>query len=139
MEKRKILAGGGLVLNDEGELLMIFRRGKWDLPKGKLDEGETIEACAVREVKEETGLQHVERGEKIAISYHEYYDTYINEEVLKESHWFMMYARGQQELIPQAAEDISEIGWMKGEKLEACLQNSYDNVIEVIRKAGLSL
>ena len=53
---KKIIAAGGLVFNDKNELLMIFRRGKWDLPKGKLDEGEDIEDCAVREVKEETGL-----------------------------------------------------------------------------------
>ena len=52
----KIIAAGGLVTNENNELLMIFRRGKWDLPKGKLDKGETIEECAIREVEEETGI-----------------------------------------------------------------------------------
>lgn len=137
MEQRKILAGGGLVLNDTGELLMIFRRGKWDLPKGKLDEGETIEDCALREVKEETGLKDVERGELFAVSYHTYFDTYIQEEVVKESHWFRMRAKGQQQLVPQTEEDIQQIEWVNRQRLEQHLLNSYDNVIEVIRKAGL--
>ena len=76
MEKKIIKAGGGLVLNEKGELLMIYRRGKWDLPKGKLDEGETIEECAVREVMEETGVVNVERGELITIGHHEYFDRF---------------------------------------------------------------
>ena len=54
---KEIIAAGGLVFNEDGDLLMIFRRGRWDLPKGKLDDGEQIEDCAVREVKEETGLR----------------------------------------------------------------------------------
>ncbi|NCI50050.1 NUDIX domain-containing protein [Sediminibacterium roseum] len=137
MEKTKIIAGGGLVLNDAGALLMIFRRGKWDLPKGKLDAGETILACAVREVKEETGLKDVEHGELIGITYHEYFDPYLKEEVIKESHWYAMRARGEQQLLPQTEEDITEIKWVSGEELEACLENSYPNVVEIIKKADL--
>lgn len=137
MEKTKIIAGGGLVLNDAGALLMIFRRGKWDLPKGKLDAGETILACAVREVKEETGLKDVEHGERIGITYHEYFDPYLKEEVIKESHWYAMRARGEQQLLPQTEEDITEIKWVCGEELEACLENSYPNVVEIIKKADL--
>ncbi|MES2004871.1 MAG: NUDIX domain-containing protein [Bacteroidota bacterium] len=137
MTKTKIIAGGGLVLNDLGELLMIFRRGKWDLPKGKLDEGETIEECAVREVMEETGLHDVERGELISIGYHEYFDTWLKEEVIKETHWFAMRVRGTQMVTPQTEEDITEIKWVKDEALILCLQNSYDNVVDVIKKAEL--
>jgi 8-oxo-dGTP pyrophosphatase MutT (NUDIX family) len=137
MEKTKIIAGGGLVLNDEGGLLMIFRRGKWDLPKGKLDAGETIEQCAVREVKEETGLAAVEHGELIGITYHEYFDPYLKEEVVKESHWYAMRARGEQLLVPQTEEDITEIKWVDSVELENCLLNSYPNVVEIIRKAEL--
>ena len=57
-EKRRVIikAGGGLVKNEKGEVLFMFRKGKWDLPKGKLDPGETMDACAVREVMEETGV-----------------------------------------------------------------------------------
>lgn len=137
MEKTKIIAGGGLVLNDAGKLLMIFRRGKWDLPKGKLDEGETIAQCAVREVMEETGLRQVELGQLIDISYHAYFDPYLNQDVIKESHWYAMQAKGNQPLVPQTAEDIQAIEWVSGQKLEEYLQNSYDTVIAVIRKAGL--
>lgn len=131
-----IIAGGGLVLNDAGELLLIFRRGKWDLPKGKLDEGETIEACALREVREETGLTDLVLGQPLAVSYHAYFDRFLKEDVIKESHWFLMQASGEQPLTPQVEEDIQQIEWVKGERLETCLQNSYENVIEVIRKAG---
>lgn len=135
--KNKLIAGGGLVLNEKGELLMIYRRGKWDLPKGKLDEGETIEDCAVREVMEETGLTSVERGELLEISHHEYFDRHLQEEVIKETHWFAMKAKGEQELIPQTEEDITDIKWVTGAELEACLEDSYPNVVEVIRKADL--
>jgi 8-oxo-dGTP pyrophosphatase MutT (NUDIX family) len=137
MNKQKIIAGGGLVLNDTGGLLMIFRRGKWDLPKGKLDDGETIEACAVREVMEETGLLHVERGELIEITSHEYFDPHLKKDVVKETHWFAMRARGEQVLTPQTEEDITEIKWVSGEELETCLENSYDSVVDVITKADL--
>jgi 8-oxo-dGTP pyrophosphatase MutT (NUDIX family) len=137
MDKPKIIAGGGLVLNDRGELLMIFRRGKWDLPKGKLDKGETIEDCALREVREETGLVNIERGELIDIGYHEYFDQYIQADVIKETHWFAMRAYGEERLIPQTEEDITEIKWVDSDEMETCLQNSYPNVVDVIRKAEL--
>jgi 8-oxo-dGTP pyrophosphatase MutT (NUDIX family) len=137
MSKPKIIAAGGLVLNDRGELLMIFRRGKWDLPKGKLEEGETIEDCALREVMEETGLINIERGELIDIGYHEYFDPYVKADVIKETHWYAMRARGEEMLIPQTEEDITEIKWVSGDEMEACLQNSYPNVVDVIRKAEL--
>ena len=133
MEKKKLIAGGGLVQNDKGELLLIYRRGKWDLPKGKLDAGETIEDCAVREVMEETGLVAIVLGQLIEISYHEYFDPYLQEDVIKETHWFTMLANGQQLLTPQTEEDITAIKWVMGAELEACLLNSYANVVEVIK------
>ena len=136
MGKKRILAGGGLVQNEQGELLMIYRRGKWDLPKGKLDKGETIEACAVREVMEETGLANIAMGELIDTSYHEYFDPFLLEQVVKESHWFAMRAKGEQTLTPQTEEDITAIKWVSGAELEACLQDSYDTVVQVVRKAG---
>ena len=136
MEKRIIIAGGGLVTNNEGALLMIYRRGKWDLPKGKLDEGETIEACAVREVCEETGLPELTLGPLADISQHAYFDPFLQEEVIKETHWFLMTAMGNQLLVPQTSEDITDIDWVKGEKLATCLNNSYENVVLTITKAG---
>ncbi len=134
MEQRKIIAGGGLVLNEEGALLMIYRRGKWDLPKGKLDEGETIEACALREVKEETGLTDVIRETIIEVGYHQYYDVFLDEEVIKETHWYRMRAGSNQPLVPQTTEDITDIRWVKDAALEACLADSYPNIVTVVRK-----
>lgn len=134
MEKKTIIAGGGLVLNQEQELLMIFRRGKWDLPKGKLDPGETIEACAVREIKEETGLTEVVVSRKLSITHHTYFDTYLQEDVIKETHWFLMQAPGKQTLVPQTEEDITEIKWVGKRDREALLANSYDTIVDLIRK-----
>ena len=70
-----IKAGGGLVLNEHNEALLIFRKGKWDLPKGKLDSGESIAECAVREVKEETGLKDITLKEALTTTYHTYHDS----------------------------------------------------------------
>ena len=68
-----VLASGGLIRNEQNEILLIFRRGKWDLPKGKLDAGETLETCAVREVEEETGLRNIELQQPLTITYHTYH------------------------------------------------------------------
>jgi 8-oxo-dGTP pyrophosphatase MutT (NUDIX family) len=139
MDKPTIIAAGGLVLNEQGDLLMIFRRGKWDLPKGKLDKGESIEHCALREVMEETGLERVGLDRLISIGYHEYFDQYINADVIKETHWYLMKAPGNQQLVPQTEEDIVEIKWVKKAELTTYLENTYPNIIEVITKADLLL
>jgi 8-oxo-dGTP pyrophosphatase MutT (NUDIX family) len=131
---KKIIAAGGLVTNDKNELLMIFRRGKWDLPKGKLDEGETIEACAVREVQEETGIGNLEFGNLAGITYHEYFEKGNNENVIKETHWFAMRANGEATLVPQTNEDIEKIIWADEAALKECLKNTYRNIIEIIQR-----
>jgi 8-oxo-dGTP pyrophosphatase MutT (NUDIX family) len=131
---KKIIAAGGLVLNDDNELLMIFRRKKWDLPKGKLDEGESIEACALREVKEETGLQNLNPGKFINTTLHTYTDPFLNKEITKETHWFKMHAPSNQQLIPQSDEGIEKIEWVKNENLEEKLQNSYPNIIDIVKQ-----
>ncbi len=133
MEKKRIIAAGGLVLNEENKLLMIFRRGFWDLPKGKLDEGETIEACALREVEEETGVTNIELGNFITITSHEYFDTYLHEPVIKESHWYAMKVKGSPILIPQTEEDITDIEWVDTITREAYLLKSYPSIQEVTR------
>lgn len=133
MDKKRIIAAGGLVFNENNELLMILRRGYWDLPKGKLDKGETVEACAIREVEEETGLRNITMGKFITITLHEYFDTYLDEDVVKESHWYQMKVQGPQQLVPQTEEDIMMIKWIKRESLPEYLNNTYPNIIEVIR------
>ena len=130
----KIIAAGGLVINEKNELLMIFRRGKWDLPKGKLDKGESLEECAVREVEEETGLTNIQLGKKIGVTYHEYFDKYLKTDVIKQSHWFEMKVSGDQELVPQTEEDILEIIWADENEVKKYLGNSYPNIVEIIKK-----
>lgn len=134
--KKIIKAGGGLVRNGEGELLLIFRRGKWDLPKGKLDEGETIEACALREVEEETGVKHLALGELISVTWHEYFDKWLQEEVIKETHWFRMDVAGVPALVPQTEEDITAIEWTKKSDLPKRMEQSYITIIDVLEESG---
>ncbi len=131
---KKIIAAGGLIFNRKNELLMIYRRQKWDLPKGKLDEGESIEECALREVKEETGLKKVELKNFIGVTHHEYFNNYSNEEAIKETHWFKMYATSNQQLTPQREEGIEEVEWVDVKNLNEKLQNSYINIVEIIKK-----
>jgi 8-oxo-dGTP pyrophosphatase MutT (NUDIX family) len=126
-----IKAGGGVVKNENGEILMMSRRGKWDLPKGKLDEGETIEACAKREVEEETGLKNMEIIKPLGITYHTY--NQFGKHNLKESHWYEMKATGHEKLIPQTEEDITELIWVKKEDLKKYFSNTFPTIVEVLK------
>lgn len=132
MNKKKIIAAGGLVTNPKNEILFIFRRGKWDLPKGKLDEGENIEKCAIREVEEETGISNIRLGTLLKKTYHEYFDTWTKEEVLKETWWYSMKIENEQVLIPQIEEDIEKIEWVNPENLNQYLKNTFTTIVEVI-------
>ncbi len=127
-----IKAAGGLVKNKHEEILMIFRRGKWDLPKGKLDEGETIEQCAKREVEEETGLKNLEIINPLKITYHTYIQ--FGKHNLKETHWYLMKATGEEKFIPQTEEEISEIVWAKKEEIEKYLANTFPTIEMVLNE-----
>ena len=128
----KIIAAGGIVENENKEILLIFRRGKWDLPKGKLDEGETIEECAVREVEEETGLRSIQQGELIEVTLHNYLEK--GTEIEKETYWYAMKVEGEQNLVAQTEEDIEDIKWVKESELPLYLSNTYNNIIDIIEK-----
>ncbi|HEX4958072.1 MAG TPA: NUDIX domain-containing protein [Lacibacter sp.] len=125
-----VTAAGGVVENEKGEILLIFRKGKWDLPKGKLDKGETIEQCALREVMEETGITNVALQHALKITYHTYDE--FGKHILKDSHWFKMTVSGKQELTPQTEEDIHEIKWVKKNELNKYFENTYPSVKEVL-------
>jgi mutator protein MutT len=127
---KKIIAAGGLVRNENNELLMILRKGHWDLPKGKMDAGETPEQCAVREVEEETGLQNIQLGEFISSTLHRY--TENNEEIEKETFWYKMKVTGPQNLQPQAEENITDIHWVKNASLPEYLSQTYRNIRDII-------
>ena len=128
-----VKAGGGLVKNKEGRILLIFRRGKWDLPKGKLDDNESLLECAIREVKEETGLTQIEAGKEIDTTYHTY--TEFGKYILKECHWYRMRANSMEMLTPQAEEDITGIRWVKKEELKNYLDNTFPTIASILGKA----
>jgi len=128
-----IKAGGGLVQNEKGEVLFIFRRGKWDLPKGKLDDGETLEACAVREVCEETGLKDVRLESPLLVTWHTYDES--GKHILKETHWYRMSTRSDQPMLPQQEEQITELKWVDKKDVGLLLKNTFPSIVDVI-KAG---
>lgn len=129
-----IEAAGGLVLNSNKEILFIFRRGKWDLPKGKMDPGETPELCAEREIEEETGVNQLQLMKKIIDTYHIYEERGL--QILKKTYWYYFTTNFKGVPKPQIEEDISSISWIGKENLELPLSNTYDSIIDVIDKAA---
>lgn len=129
-----IEAAGGVVSNPDGGVLMIYRRGKWDLPKGKRDDGEGIEECAIREVMEETGLKELSLKDKICETYHVY--SQGGSELLKTTHWFNMTTKDAYELHPQKEENILEARWVTEKKLGNYVNHSYEAIKEILQEAG---
>ena len=128
MELPIIIAAGGLVRNSKDEILLIYRRGFWDLPKGKLDDGELIPECAIREVQEETGLKSIELGSFICTTTHAYYDKWLSKEVEKHTHWYAMQSLANETLVPQTEEDIEKIEWVPMEQLPQYLLKTYPTI-----------
>jgi 8-oxo-dGTP pyrophosphatase MutT (NUDIX family) len=119
-----VIAGGGIVFNERDELLMIHRRGKWDLAKGKIEKGEKIEMGAVREVEEETGVLIQNHQPEPLITYHAY--KLKGKNSLKETSWYAMKAKpGQNKLVPQVEEDIDEVRWVKKGDIKNYQQGSH--------------
>lgn len=129
-----IEAAGGLVQNAEGAYLFIFRRGKWDLPKGKIDEGESKETAAVREVEEECGIQVSDRGALLKTTYHIY--PFKGSLVLKPTYWYAMKVEGVPTLVPQLEEEITDAVWLKPDELDLVRANTYPLILEVISGIG---
>ncbi|WP_343664557.1 NUDIX hydrolase [Chryseobacterium mucoviscidosis] len=114
---RIIEAAGGIVNNPEDEILFIKRLGKWDLPKGKMEKGESREESAVREIEEETGLSNVELVRFINTTYHIYIER-NGDKVLKCTHWFEMNFDGEDTSKPQIEEGITEVAWKNTTQIE---------------------
>lgn len=131
-EKMIIEAAGGMVYNPKGELLMMLRHGQWDMPKGKLDEGETIEDCAVREVEEETGISNIKLCGILQTTYHTY--TIEGISVLKPSHWYRMECSGEESLVPQTEEGITALRWVDRTEAAALVKTAYPSIREMIEK-----
>lgn len=125
-----INAAGGRVHNSKGEILFIFRSGKWDLPKGKIEEGEEIREAAVREVEEECGIGKLSIKHELPSTFHVY--TQEGVEILKRTYWFEMFSDDERELVPQLEEGITEVKWMGPESVKNALLNTYDSIIEVM-------
>ncbi|HET7360783.1 MAG TPA: NUDIX hydrolase [Salinimicrobium sp.] len=121
-----VSAGGGLVFNDKNEILFIHRKGKWDLPKGKIEDGESIEETALREVEEETGVQGLEITKFLRKTYHIFHRG--GKYKLKVTHWFEMRTSYTGLLKPETSEGIKKAKWKNSEKAEKALANSYANI-----------
>lgn len=121
-----VIAGGGLVYNDKSEILFIHRNNKWDLPKGKIEKGEDIETCALREVGEETGVKDLKIRHLITVTYHVFKRNGVYK--LKETHWFEMHSSYTGKLVPQTKEGIDKVKWKDFQKTQKALTNSYKNI-----------
>lgn len=126
-------AAGGYVLNQKGQLLVFYRRGSWDMPKGKIDPGETPEIAAVREVQEETGLVHVELHDFLQHTWHTF--EHKGQRILKKTWWYRMETSDEQ-VVPQTEEDIEEIRWVEPSAWVEAEKQVYGSIREVIL-AGL--
>jgi 8-oxo-dGTP pyrophosphatase MutT (NUDIX family) len=128
----QIQAGGGLVVNEKKQILFIFRNGKWDLPKGKVEANETSELGAIREVEEECGIKISRLDQLLDITYHTY--MLDDKNILKSNYWYIMYADSSQNLVPQAEENIERVEWIDRDKVESLLAKSYESIADLIHK-----
>lgn len=120
-----VKAAGGVVFNDEHKILMMYRLGKWDLPKGKRDDDEKSKATAIREVEEECNIS-VTLGEKICTTWHTY--AMGNNKILKRTKWYRMNCTDDTHMKPQLEEGIEELNWMNERQIQQALLNSYSSI-----------
>ncbi|MEP6646687.1 MAG: NUDIX domain-containing protein [Saprospiraceae bacterium] len=125
-----IKAGGGLVINPFGKVLLIFRRGVWDLPKGKQDPGETLIQTAVREVREETGIPDLKVIEKMGNGYHCYMMS--KQRTLKRTRWYLMQTQSPDNLVLQKEEGIQDAAWFDPKELPKLNMPMYNNIRDVL-------
>ncbi|MEN8118833.1 MAG: NUDIX domain-containing protein [Bacteroidota bacterium] len=132
-KKFKIIdAAGGLVFNNDGHVLMIKRNGVWDLPKGKIETGEKRSEAAIREVEEECGITGLFIEKKIGKTYHTY--IFREKNMFKTTHWFLMKYSGEEKLIPQTEEDITEVKWKSTDEVKKIIPNTYKSLVEILRE-----
>ncbi|MFK7934056.1 MAG: NUDIX hydrolase [Saprospiraceae bacterium] len=129
---KEIEAAGGVVFNEKKEALLIYRRDFWDLPKGKIDPGETPEEAAVREVQEETGVQNIDLGDFIQLTYHTY-RTKKDNRILKKTYWYKMTTTDK-DLTPQTEEDIEQAVWEDPKAFLDEKPKVYATIREVLEK-----
>jgi hypothetical protein len=125
-----IKAAGGIVSNEANKYLFIFRNGKWDLPKGKIEKGENSRVAAVREVQEECGIRIDSCRDKVCNTYHIY--EINGAMVIKKTAWYWMRAIKQKKLIPQLEEGITDARWLSTGDLMLVRQNTYPLIRDLI-------
>lgn len=121
-----IEAAGGVVKNASDEILMIYRLGKWDLPKGKLEEGESVKEGAKREVIEECGISSLRVVRELPMTYHTY--SLKGQRILKRTYWFEMKTEHKAQLVPQIEEHIEKAQWVNPDFLDEYLGNTYASI-----------
>ncbi len=129
-----IEAAGGVVFNDNKEVLLIKRLGKWDLPKGKIDGGESDEEAGLREVEEECGINGLSITEKLPSTYHCYKQH--NHRFLKITYWFTMHCTDKRKLVPQKEEHITEAIWKDWKTLDIESLDTYESVRDLLKAVG---
>ncbi len=127
----QIEAAGGIVENENHQLLFIERLGKWDLPKGKIEKGEKEEDAASREIEEETGVKNLTLKNKIGETYHTY--NAFGKNFIKTTHWFYLMCKNDQQLTPQTEENITAIQWVNKNELEIQLSNTYPSIKDILK------
>lgn len=125
-----VIAGGGKVINENGDILFIFRNGKWDLPKGKTEKKESIEVSAIREVEEETGVTDLKITKPLDTTYHIFKRN--GRYRIKITYWFEMTTDFNGEFIPEEKEGITKVAWLNSEEIKEALENSYANIKSLI-------
>lgn len=128
-------AGGGLVYNDKGEVLFIFRNGKWDLPKGGTEKGESMEETAIREVEEETGVKGLKIVDKLQKTYHVFKRN--GQYKLKVTTWYRMKTSYNGAMEGQQEEGIEKVAWLKPAEIKEALTNSYENIKLLFEKESV--
>ena len=104
----------GLIVFNGNSVLLIKRKDKWDLPKGKHEEGEQYRETALRETDEETGIPKIDLEISSELFPTQHFTKYDGKHHLKTTHWFLAKYKGPTDhiLIPQEEEGIEEIKWI---------------------------
>lgn len=131
-------AAGGIVKNREGKILFIHRLGKWDMPKGKIEPGESLEQAAIREVEEETSLRNLELGDFLNNTIHVYKER-SGQRVLKTTYWYHMFYKGEAPPVPQIEEGITHVDWKNKDQIRhEVLPNTFKNIQLILSEAGFT-